>query len=664
MALAAGALLAACGSGGDDTRAAAPAATATATAATAASALGGAGGDRQPRRQAEGDRALRVSRLRHLAAPGPPARLRRRAGRAHHGRVGGRQARARRSSTSASQVSPGGEQGLLSVAFAPDYASSRPLLRLLHRQLGRPARRRVPARQRRPRRRRLGARSCCAWTTRRPTTTAGCCCSGRTATSTSAPATAAAAGDQHGARGNAQNLGSLLGKILRIDPRPAGGRPYTVPDDNPFVGRNGARGEIYAYGLRNPWRFSFDRRTGDLVIGDVGQNAVEEIDFVRRGTRPRRELRLAAVRGPLALHPGRERARSRAARDHAHPRRRLVLDHRRRGRARPRAVRAARAATCSATSARSRIYSARLSAGRARRRARDARCASTSVSSFGEDARGRVYAVSLERAGLPARRRDERRALDGLDVARVRAENPGPYTLVGHQHVGRRARPGVGGRPRARHRRAPRRRGRRGRGARRRGRDRGHPRSRRPRRGPARAARAARAPAGRRRAATRPTCGCATATASGPLRGALACRATPPDHLAFVCRTARASPATPCSARAACSSAEDLGEYLDGAAAPARAAAAGHLPRPRPAGVGPEGQARRVPRAPPRARAQAAGRARRRATRARTSCSTPSWDDAPAALRPAAAVTLGAHREKLQLPRVRWPQPGGGPPAP
>jgi glucose/arabinose dehydrogenase len=89
--------------------------------------------------------------------------------------------------------------------------------------------------------------------------------------------------DQHGERGNAQNLGTLLGKILRIDPRPAGGRPYRIPSSNPFAGRPGARGEIYAYGLRNPWRFSFDRATGALTIGDVGQNAVEEIDYVPRG---------------------------------------------------------------------------------------------------------------------------------------------------------------------------------------------------------------------------------------------------------------------------------------------------------------------------------------------------------------------------------------------
>lgn len=87
------------------------------------------------------------------------------------------------------------------------------------------------------------------------------------------------AGDQHGDRGNGQNRNTLLGKILRIDPR---GRPYRVPADNPFVGRAG-RDEIYSYGLRNPWRFSFDRSTGDLTMGDVGQDQIEEINFAPRG---------------------------------------------------------------------------------------------------------------------------------------------------------------------------------------------------------------------------------------------------------------------------------------------------------------------------------------------------------------------------------------------
>lgn len=80
-----------------------------------------------------------------------------------------------------------------------------------------------------------------------------------------------------------QDLSTLLGKILRIDPRPSGRRPYSVPGSNPFVGEPGARSEIYSYGLRNPWRFSFDSLTGALAIADVGQNLFEEVDLVGRG---------------------------------------------------------------------------------------------------------------------------------------------------------------------------------------------------------------------------------------------------------------------------------------------------------------------------------------------------------------------------------------------
>jgi glucose/arabinose dehydrogenase len=79
-------------------------------------------------------------------------------------------------------------------------------------------------------------------------------------------------------RRNGQNLDSLLGKILRIDPRPSDGRPYTAPSPGPLG--DGARPEICDYGLRNPWRFSFDRGTAALLIGDVGQNSQEEIDYV------------------------------------------------------------------------------------------------------------------------------------------------------------------------------------------------------------------------------------------------------------------------------------------------------------------------------------------------------------------------------------------------
>jgi len=81
---------------------------------------------------------------------------------------------------------------------------------------------------------------------------------------------------------NAQNRASLLGKLLRIDPRQSGGASYTSPGDNPFVGVAGARPEIWSYGLRNPFRFSFDRQDGDLLVGDVGQNRLEEIDYHAR----------------------------------------------------------------------------------------------------------------------------------------------------------------------------------------------------------------------------------------------------------------------------------------------------------------------------------------------------------------------------------------------
>src|SRR3990172_7052852 len=80
---------------------------------------------------------------------------------------------------------------------------------------------------------------------------------------------------------NGQRLDTLLGKLLRIDID--GGSPYRVPPDNPFVDRSGARPEVWAYGLRNPWRFSFDRATGRLFLADVGQNRWEEINLLEKG---------------------------------------------------------------------------------------------------------------------------------------------------------------------------------------------------------------------------------------------------------------------------------------------------------------------------------------------------------------------------------------------
>jgi hypothetical protein len=202
------------------------------------------------------------------------------------------------------------------------------------------------------------------------------------------------AGDQHGSRGNAQNLGSPLGKLLRIDPRARDGRAFTAPSDNPFFGRRGARPEIYAYGLRNPWRFSFDRATGHLTVGDVGQNAWEEINFVRRGRVRGANFGWRPFEGRARYAPG-ERAPNRV---------------------RPVIVRSHGAGYCSITGGvvvrdpaladlngryvfgdfcRGVIESARLVPRRAVG-LRDTRLRVSSLSSFGEDARGRVYAVSLE----------------------------------------------------------------------------------------------------------------------------------------------------------------------------------------------------------------------------------------------------------------------------
>jgi glucose/arabinose dehydrogenase len=179
-------------------------------------------------------------------------------------------------------VTSGGEQGLLGLAFAPDYAQSG-LFYVYY--TGKDGNQRVIEYHRRtddvadP----GSARQLLLMSDHESNHNGGMLLFGPDKLLYIGTGDGGGGGDQHGAHGNAQNLGVLLGKILRIDPRQSGSRPYSVPSSNPFVGRNGARGEIYAYGLRNPWRFSFDRKTGDLAIGDVGQGEVEEIDFMRKG---------------------------------------------------------------------------------------------------------------------------------------------------------------------------------------------------------------------------------------------------------------------------------------------------------------------------------------------------------------------------------------------
>ena len=176
-----------------------------------------------------------------------------------------------------------GDLGLLGVAFHPRYRRNGPLLRPLHAHGRRPGERRlghrrVPASGAGPAPMRPPSGSCSSSISPTATTTAGTSPSGRTATSTSRSATAAASGDPDRV---AQPLDNPFSAILRIDPDdPPGAADYSVPADNPYVGGPGMD-EIWLHGLRNPWRFSFDRRTGDLWIGDVGQGRREEVNRAR-----------------------------------------------------------------------------------------------------------------------------------------------------------------------------------------------------------------------------------------------------------------------------------------------------------------------------------------------------------------------------------------------
>ena len=99
----------------------------------------------------------------------------------------------------------------------------------------------------------------------------------------------------------AQDLGAYLGKILRLDVD--GGAPYAIPKDNPFAAKAGAKPEVWAYGLRNPWRFSFDRKTGDVWIGDVGQDEVEEVDLQLAASKGGENYGWSALEGTHCFRP-------------------------------------------------------------------------------------------------------------------------------------------------------------------------------------------------------------------------------------------------------------------------------------------------------------------------------------------------------------------------
>ena len=187
-----------------------------------------------------------------------------------------------------------------------------------------------------------------------------------------------------------QNLGTLLGKLLRIDPRPGGG--YDVPSDNPFRDRSGARGEVWAYGLRNPYRFSFDRKGGALSIGDVGQNEFDEIDYAATGGR--------GANFGWSVFEANARFRDGSAPGHVKP----VLPKRLGSNGncatiggyvvRDAALTGLTGRYLHADNCNPAIYSVRLSSkGASGNRATGLRL--SGLSSFGEDGLGRVYATSL-----------------------------------------------------------------------------------------------------------------------------------------------------------------------------------------------------------------------------------------------------------------------------
>jgi len=288
-------------------------------------------------------------------------------------------------------VSNGGEQGLLSMAFAPDYASSG---KFYVNFTDRSGNTRIQEFTRSSNPNRADKSS------RRPLMTieqpyenhnGGMLAFGPDRMLYIGTGDGGSGGDPEN---RAQNMNSLLGKMLRIDPNPASGRPYTSPESNPFVGREG-RDEIYSFGLRNPWRFTFDRATGDLYIADVGQGEFEEVNFNTRGNGKGVDYGWSCFEGRARFES------SRSCPDPVGPK--LTTSH--------------SAGNCSITGGvvvRSggppslkgrylhgdfclgRIYSVKITSQGATGNRPIGVKRVNSLSSFGEDAKGRVYAMSLE----------------------------------------------------------------------------------------------------------------------------------------------------------------------------------------------------------------------------------------------------------------------------
>ena len=242
--------------------------------------------------------------LRHRAAGGQGAPVRRRAGREDP--ACSRAARSsRRSWTSRNVVTAGGEQGLLSMAFAPDYASSGLFYVYYTDKRRQRAGRRVQALERRRGRSGQRARRCSSTPDPEANHNGGQLQFGPDKLLYIGTGDGGGGGDQHGAHGNGQNLGVLLGKILRIDPKASGGRPYTIPADNPFVKRAGARGRDLRLRPAQPVALLVRPSTGDLIDRRrrPGRVRGDRLHAQGQGARARTSAG-ACSRAPPATTPG------------------------------------------------------------------------------------------------------------------------------------------------------------------------------------------------------------------------------------------------------------------------------------------------------------------------------------------------------------------------